>query len=69
MKNHTLILLGLLLATIGILSNLVLDSIIFGLALQITGFLLMLINLMFVLIKMHEKRKVYKRKLKNSELY
>jgi len=66
MKNYILIILGLLFATIGIMSNLILDTITFGLILQILGFLLCLMNLIFILKKMHKKRKIYKRKLRNS---
>ena len=66
MKNYMSIIFGLLLSTIGSVSNLILDSITFGLVLQITGFLLILINLILILENMHKKRKIYKRKLQNS---
>ena len=66
MKNYTLIILGLLFSIIGTMSNLILDSIIFGLALQISGFLIILINLILILKNMHKKRKIYKRKLRSS---
>lgn len=64
MKNYILTILGLAVSTIGTMSNLVLESITFGLTLQILGFLLCLINLIFILKGMHKKRNIYKRKLR-----
>ncbi len=66
MKNYNLTILGLVVTTIGTMSNLILDTITFGLILQILGFLIILINLILILKNMHKKRNIYKRKLRNS---
>ena len=66
MKNYNLTILGLVVTTIGTMLNLILDTITFGLILQIIGFLIILINLILILKKMHNKRKIYKSKLRNS---
>lgn len=69
MKNYILTFFGLLLSIIGVISFfLISNSRHIGMFLMIFGFLIILINLIFVLKKMHEKRKIYKRKLRNSEL-
>lgn len=67
MKNYTLTFLGILFSITGVIYFFMIsNSGSIGMILMIFGFLLCLINLIYILNKIHKNRKHYQKRFRNS---